>query len=194
MAIAEPNQVLTEEDLNSCAVHARRLAGNFGFTAQNREDIQQDLALDLLERLPHFNATKAKRGTFVKRCIKNRISKMIRANNCQCRDHHRLTGLVSVETETEDESCDLADGIGRIAESDRLALRLDMEAVIASLPTREREICTLLPLHAPFAISKLLGCSKQEVYAKVRAIRQVFTAAGITPCTKLVGKSAPVLG
>lgn len=181
MAIAEPVHVLTEEDLTTIEVNANRLVGNFGFTFQDREDIQQDLALDLLESLPRFDATKAKRSTFVKHCIENRISKMIRSNGCQCRDHRRLKSLN--HEGPEDESCDPVEATGRMPESERLALRLDMESVISSLPTDEREICELLPFHSPFAISKQLGRSKQQVYAAVRAIRKAFAAAEITPST-----------
>ncbi|MFM2007984.1 MAG: hypothetical protein RLZZ09_3639, partial [Pseudomonadota bacterium] len=46
---------------------ARQLVGKAGFTEDDRPDIEQELALDLLQRLRHYDAEKAKRSTFMAR-------------------------------------------------------------------------------------------------------------------------------
>ena len=48
---------------------ARQLAGRVGFLHADRQDLEQEMALDLLLRLPHFDPTLATRETFVARLI-----------------------------------------------------------------------------------------------------------------------------
>jgi len=52
---------------------ARQLAGKAGFTRDDVEDIEQDIRLDVLIRLPWFDPAKSNRHTFiamiVRRCV-----------------------------------------------------------------------------------------------------------------------------
>jgi len=50
--------------LNAAAAHTYRLAARFGLSSAEREDLQQDLILDLLEREHAFDPEKASANTF----------------------------------------------------------------------------------------------------------------------------------
>ena len=51
---------------------ARQLVGQAGFTASDREDIEQKLILDLLRRLPKYNPKRAQLNTFIARVVDTR--------------------------------------------------------------------------------------------------------------------------
>ena len=53
---------------------ARTLIGKAGFTSADCEDIEQELALDLLVRLEHYDPKKSKRSTFMTRVVEHRIA------------------------------------------------------------------------------------------------------------------------
>ena len=157
MAIAETT-TLTETDLTTIHIHAHRLTGNFGFSHHDHEDIQQDLALDLLSKLHRFDPSRGKRSTFVKRCVRNRISKMIRDSGRQCRDHRRVSHLDGLASSVEKRH--LTTRGAQVATE----LRLDVATALEALPEETRAVAALLPEHSPRAISQLLRRSKRRVY------------------------------
>ena len=50
-------------------VKARQLAGNYGFTRSDREDIEQDLILHLIQQMRHFDPKRGGETTFVSRLV-----------------------------------------------------------------------------------------------------------------------------
>ncbi len=48
---------------------ARYLVGKAGFTEDDREDLEQEMIIDLLRRLPQFNSSRAQRKTFIAKVI-----------------------------------------------------------------------------------------------------------------------------
>jgi RNA polymerase sigma-70 factor, ECF subfamily len=170
---------------------AERLIGHFGFTNSDREDIAQELALDLIERLPSYDPAKAKRTTFIKDCVEHRISTLIRDRGRRCRDPRRVQRLSSASDQPDPRSVS-AESLVDHAHRDEIAhadLRMDVAAVIARLPAHQQNICTLLAEHSPYAISKLLGRSKRAVYRDVHDIRAAFSAAGLGPDLDANGKA-----
>jgi RNA polymerase sigma-70 factor (ECF subfamily) len=164
-----------------------RLIGRFGFTEQDRDDLRQELVLDLLERLANYDSRRALPSTFAKECIAHRIYHLVRNRRRKCRDPRRLQGIGvdagegepgDPETESAESLADPSSQRDRY----RAELRLDIAGLVAALPQRRREVCVLLADHSPFAISRILGRPKGEVYRDVRAIRAVFAAAGLGEC------------
>jgi RNA polymerase sigma-70 factor (ECF subfamily) len=187
MAIAAPSIEihLTPNDHTTIEVHVSRMIGSYGFTEQDREDLQQDCLVDLLERLARFDPARAKRSTFVRRCVEHRLSDLIRGRQQPRRDYRRTTRGGEDDAATlldEGGLCTCgahrAEDPGSITAAD---LRMDVATVVESLPPRQRQVCDLLPALSPFAISRYLGWSKREVYAHVAAIRAAFRAAGLEP-------------
>ena len=68
---------------------ARQLVGKAGFTASDREDIEQELILDLLRRLPKYNPKRAQRNTFIARVVEHRLASLIEAQKAGIRDYRR---------------------------------------------------------------------------------------------------------
>ena len=65
---------------------ARQLVGKAGFTEDDRPDLEQELMIDLLQRMRHFNPAKAKKTTFMARIVERHISTILEARFAQCRD------------------------------------------------------------------------------------------------------------
>ena len=79
---------------------ARQLVGQAGFTASDREDIEQELILDLLRRLPKYNPKRAQLNTFIARVVEHRVATLIEAQKAGIRDYRRCRcSLNDVETE-----------------------------------------------------------------------------------------------
>ncbi len=157
-----------------------RLVGHNNFTESDRDDLEQDLALDLIERLPDFDPARAKRSTFIMRCVEHRIANLIRDRHRARRDPRRACriGDDGVEDKRTVSISSVTDGHAA-SERERTDLRIDLAATVAALPTHLQSICSLLPDHSPYAISRRLGMSKRAIYRDVNTIRAAFTSAGL---------------
>lgn len=172
-----------------CAVS--RLINKFGFPEQDREDLQQDLWVVVLEALKSYDPTRAKRSTFIADCVENRVFNLLRDRRRQRRDPRRLVNITdepaSTSETTEVAASSLSDGQAE-AHLERTGLRLDIAQVMSGLTPRQQEICALLGDNTPHEITKLLGLSRRQVYGDVEVIRAAFAAAGLGPDHSRAGK------
>ena len=81
---------------------ARQLVGKAGFTASDREDIEQELILDLLRRLPKYDPKRAQRNTFIARVVEHRVATLIAAQKAGIRDYWRCRCSLNDRFEDED--------------------------------------------------------------------------------------------
>jgi RNA polymerase sigma-70 factor (ECF subfamily) len=68
---------------------ARQLVGRAGFVEADRHDLEQDMAVDLLRRLPRFDPRLAKRETFIARIVEHRVATILEAQRAGVRDYRR---------------------------------------------------------------------------------------------------------
>ncbi len=171
---------------------SRELVGMPGFAGQDVEDIEQELVLDLLERLPKFDPAKATNSTFVQRLVERKISNMVRDAKRERRDPERED--CSLDDEVEDEDGDFVplgetipeDGhdlrLGRQTRlaADRDELALDVAAVLAELPEELRAAAEALSTMTIAEAVRKLGIPRwkfDEVY--LPRLREAFTAKGL---------------
>ncbi|HNT89557.1 MAG TPA: sigma factor [Candidatus Hydrogenedentes bacterium] len=86
-------QELTADDLVSIRVAARGLAGRHGYSLSDFEDIAQDLALHVIERMGEYDPGRGAWSTFLKRMLRNKISHLIEYRTFQKRDYRRCIPL-----------------------------------------------------------------------------------------------------
>ena len=125
---------------------ARRLIGQAGFTASDREDIEQELILDLLRRLPKYDPKRAQRNTFIARVVEHRVATLIEAQKAGIRDYRRCRCSLNDRFEDEDgrsvERVDTFDqedyllrtGAQSMTAAELSALAIDVTAVLEGLP------------------------------------------------------------
>ena len=86
-------QELTADDLVSIRVAARALAGRHGYSLSDFEDIAQDLALHVIERMGEYDPGRGAWSTFLKRMLRNKISHLIEYRTFQKRDYRKCIPL-----------------------------------------------------------------------------------------------------
>jgi hypothetical protein len=85
--LARPDTVIDPTVISIVRIHTARLAGRFGFTRADREDIEQELLLDCFVRLQRHNPAKSSRCTFLDRVARYRVSNLRQYQSAACRDY-----------------------------------------------------------------------------------------------------------
>ena len=171
---------------------ARRLAGKHGFKKADLEDLMQELALDLWERLPKYDPGKGAFATFVTRLIERKISNLIR-HRCQAiRDFRREAGslneiheeplgdLGELSRSLGQEDLDRHKGVETRPEAERMDLRLDISMALAGLPPHLKALAKLLSAHSISEAARLLGVPRSTLYQKgIAPLRAIFKEKGL---------------
>ncbi len=164
----------------------RKLVGRAGFTESDREDLEQELALDFLRRAPHFNPDRAKRSTFISCVVDHHIAAIIEARHGRTRDVRREGPSLDIEVPE-----DRGNPVERVTDIDAEAnrrgrspeelrpLQLDIQSVIETLPPQLRELAEDLKTHSISEIARRIGMSRRQVQRWVKQIRRHFGEAGL---------------
>ena len=158
---------------------ARQLVGQAGYTEDDVEELEQEMRLDLLKRLPKFNPQRATYNTFVARLVERRVCNLIRHRTQKIRDYRReecsLNEVVEpsghdnkkvelVETITQDEY-DLRSGRYNRPAAQRLDLQVDVSIVLAKLPPDLQELAELLKSMSITEAARKLGIPRSKLYS-----------------------------
>ena len=164
------------------------LVGQAGFAAGDLEDIEQELTVDLLERLPKFDPGKASRHTFAARVVDRKISSMLRYRMQEMRDNrNRPRSLNELVPCGDGHTVELASTIEHDARrlqprrrpEEDAGLRIDVEAVIAKLPPDLRRLAELLK-HSTFKdAAKEMGMPRTTMYRLKQELREAFKKADL---------------
>ena len=154
------------------------------------KDVQQDLLLDVLQRLPNFDGERADIKTFISRLVDNKVASMIDTFR---RARRRGEGVgPSVDDWVLDEDgawarrysvmdaellrAHLGIGGGRGFE-DMVNLRVDVTAVVMTLPPELRALCVLLRTRGPWELIQQGEKASAVLYKQIAEIRDAFVEA-----------------
>ena len=73
------NDVYLQSAVNAAAVNAWRVAQKIGLSVEDREDVEQEILLELLERESRYDPARGMPGTFTGVVAKNRAAELIQA-------------------------------------------------------------------------------------------------------------------
>ena len=170
---------------------ARQLVGQAGFTASDREDLEQEMILDLLRRLPKYNPKRAQLNTFIARVVEHKIATLIEAQKAGIRDYRRCRcslndrfedadGRLVERVDTFDQEDYLLRTGGQSRPSEELsALAIDVAAVIEGLPPELRNLCWRLMAETVSEISRDTGVPRGTIYESIKKLREIFEDAGL---------------
>lgn len=165
---------------------ARQLAEQAGFTEADQDDLEQELIIDLLRRLPKYDPKRGQRATFIARVVKHKIANLIARQTAGKRDYRRSTCPLDEDDGTAEraERLDQEDYILRIGaepnpDEDRRVLALDVAAVLETLPPELAELCRRLKQETVTDISRDTGVSRPTLYKSIKKLREIFEDAGL---------------
>jgi hypothetical protein len=170
---------------------ASQMVGKAGLTKGDREDLEHELAADVLARLSKFDAAKASFHTFVDRVVNHAVATILAHRGAAVRDYRR-TGP-SLNEEVEFEQGYRVERIKNVAEEDSIGmktvefrtqrelaeLKLDLMAATAKLPQRLKALCELLKSMDIPQIVRRTGRSRSSIYRDISEIRDVFRDSGL---------------
>lgn len=165
---------------------ARQLAGKAGVTPSDVEDIEQDIRLDVLQRLPRFDPAKSNRHTFIAMVVRRCVASILEGRRAEKRNGgRRPQSLNAPIRDAEGREVELHQTLGGDArrpgrsEAALRDLRADVRAAVASLPEHLRPWCEVFTDQGIREASRELHvprCRLQRIKAE---IRNHFEAAGL---------------
>lgn len=170
---------------------AKQLVGRYGLTISDREDLEQELILDLLHRLPKFNPDRAQRNTFIARVVEHKVATIIEARKAGMRDYRRCRCSLNDRFENEEgnfiermEGIDQEDYLqrtGRLSRStaDKRRLAMDIRKAVDKLPPELRELCMRLATDTVMEISRDTGIPRGTIYESIKKLRAIFEDSGL---------------
>src|SRR5690625_689872 len=169
---------------------ARRLRRKLVLPAADLDDLRQDLLVDLICRLPGFDARRGSIGAFANIVLRNQSSRIAMRHHRRCRAQGGAMLSLDVplagsrepigDTLTEDDS--LAAWHGQCCCAAAVTeLHHTLQAALAQLPADDRRFCAALA-HRPVAALAAEGFgSRSTLYRRLADLRHVLTAYALGP-------------
>ena len=170
---------------------ARKLIKHKCFLSSDLEDLEQELMIDLLSKLIHYNSSKSSLQTFTQNIIENKASNMIRDISRKKRGSQMaicsLYEPIGVG-DNKDEAYLLIDTISAdssfyeysISDLTRqLEFEFDVRQVINKLPDNLGKLCKLLQIMTVAEIAEETGTSRNTVYKALKMLRTIFADSNI---------------
>ena len=145
---------------------AKTLIGHYGFTEHDLPDIEQELLMELIKKLPHYDPEIARETTFIMRVTEGKIADLISYRLASCRDWKRRN-ISTKESESLLENIPVNDEID-------IYLALDISDFIGKLPKELTEICELLKHYTITEILEEYPISRTAFHHKLKKLKKIF--------------------
>lgn len=167
---------------------AYALSRQFGFSPDDREDIEQDMMLYLYEALQSYNPKKGAVSTFVDRIATHWVGMAIRTRSAIKRDYRAiLCSLDDFLTAGDEDSGRIADSISiedlpveqmPLGCIEQVELAIDINRVITGLPSELKELSEALMTQTIQEYCRSTSTPRSTVDSRVKKLRKIFTRAG----------------
>jgi len=165
---------------------AKQLVGKAGFTESDREDIEQELTLDLLERLPNYDPSRASKHTFIARVVAHKIARLIERRTAAKRDHSRavvslseLVGLEEVHLEPRAATVEEGGTGAYRSRAKSRDLAFDLAELLQNLPEELRTLCERLKTQSVSDVCRETGVPRSTIYEWMKRLRGSFSERGL---------------
>ena len=166
--------------IDEAAIAARRLHRKLVLPAADLDDLRQDLLVDLICRLPGFDARRGGIGAFANIILRNQSSRIAIRHHRQRRAQGGT--MLSLDAPaaggTEPLGCLLAEADGLAAwhgqdlcATEDAELRHDLARVLGDLPENARTLCAALGSCAIAEIVSRTGTSRSALYRHIARLR-----------------------
>lgn len=170
---------------------AKQLTAHPGFSDADREDLEQELLLDLLRRQPKYDPDRSQNNTFVARVVEHRAATLIEERKAGLRDYRLQAFSLNDLIEDEDgvrcersETFDQDDYLVRTGRQSRSSdelrdLGIDVRSVVDQLSPKLRDLCKRLMRDSITDVSCETGIPRSTLYGVIGKIRVAFIDAGL---------------
>ncbi len=155
---------------------ARQLIGRYGFNRSDREDIEQELTLDLLTRLDRFDPRQGRPATFVQMVVNRHVASLIRQRRSVAHDYRRA--MVSLD-ELSDETGDDNGTEPAFDDRDQRDLAIDVNDAVDALPDHLRSVADDLRVQTIAEVARERRCHREAMRGTTTRIRCHFRGRGL---------------
>jgi RNA polymerase sigma-70 factor (ECF subfamily) len=145
----------------------KQLVGRAGFTRQDREDLEQELMLRLLQSLHRFDPDQGHQNVFVTTVIERAFAMIVRERLAKKRDGGVVRSL-------DDEPVDSLP-----SDQEAFDLASDLADILARLPDDLRALAERLKSQSVSQAARDLGVPRTTLQRQVQRLRQIFEDAGL---------------
>ena len=151
----------------AAAANAWRVARRIGLSAEDREDVEQDILLELLERESRYDAARGMPGTFTGRVSKNRAAELTQAI---VRDRTHLS--FGCGDDADESTPDGGEAVPQWGETsnfcDAVEMTRDLDSAMALMDDAQRTLFGLLVEHQDLPEAcRVSGVSTATFYRRV---------------------------
>ncbi|TWU61944.1 sigma-70 family RNA polymerase sigma factor [Crateriforma conspicua] len=169
---------------------ANQLIGKYGYTEIDRDDLQQDMYLRVLQSLRSYDPDEGHQNKFITAVVERYVANIVR-DRCAEKRCDADTVLLSTPLSQADgesirvthtlsgSSNDRHTGRSRRTDTEISQLRLDIQAVIDELPADWQQIVELRKSFSITEIAEQIGVARTTISARFQKIRERFAEAGL---------------
>jgi RNA polymerase sigma-70 factor (ECF subfamily) len=183
---------LPQEITDLITSKAQRLVGRYRFTKSDREEIEQQIAVEVVRRRAMVDLVRARQMGFLITLVQHAVADIIAARRASNRDYHRedapLDEWVEADTGQMVRRADMIteDDAGRrtgrpdMSRGDHYDLAIDLADAASRLSPRLREIFEhYAVLGSAREVAKATGLHHSSVCDALKQIKQHFKTAGL---------------
>ncbi len=154
----------------------KQLVGRTGFTRQDREDLEQELLLRLLQSLHLFDPDQAHQNVFVTTVIERAVAMILRERLAKKRHNGGVQSLDHAREKVGD-STEPVDP--RRSHEEQIDLATDLAEVLARLPDDLRALAERLKAQSLSQAAREMGIPRSTLQRQVQRLRRCFEDAGL---------------
>ena len=166
--------------LHQASCRASLLVATAGFTADDWDDLRQEILLDYLRRAQKFDAARGEWQAFVRGVMRNQSTVLATRKYRRAGREVLLGDLVRMESRPGHEPTAILESQTHTFE-DSLLLSIDTNRVLRELPAPLRRLALLLSQSPVNEVCTRTGKSRSRVYQMTRLLRDAFSRAGFRP-------------
>ena len=180
---------LTPEMVKLIKSRAYTLSTSYGHTPEDREDLEQDMALHLLTALLKHDPEKSSLQTFANRVIDYWTSVQVRKWRASRRDYRALGVSLDHICQDEDGECTTLGDMLREDEAlgfteslgciEAVELKMIVDEALATLSPQLREMCLALMDQSVADLCRSHNLSRGKVAFQMKKIRKAFERVGL---------------
>ncbi len=170
---------------------AGRMVGKTGLLPDDIQDLQQDLWLELLTRIPNYRPERGGPRAFITLVVKNGAASILKTRAAAKRGKGRPCLSLNREHEDEEggsveihETISADDYLRRTrgtvrSEEDRRDLALDVRHSVDKLPPIDRVICLLLIDEDVCGVARVVGIPRSTLRDLIKRLRKISEEVGL---------------